>query len=172
MSDWRRLGPLAFLTTRIAPLIRAVGEEWAAGRLRIHHEHFLSERVSDFLRAMRQPLQERATGPLVMVASLPGEDHALGLQMVALVLAHAGCRILYLGTEVPAREIVSVAKDLAARAVAVSISVANRGDTMTAQLVQLRSLLPKRVTVVVGGDGAPRPRSGIMVLHDLTALDQ
>jgi MerR family transcriptional regulator, light-induced transcriptional regulator len=171
MTDWRRLGPVPFLSTCIAPLIRAVGEEWAAGRLGIHHEHFLSERVGDFLRTVRQPLEERATGPLVIVASLPGEEHGLGLQMAALVLAHAGCRILYLGPEVPPQEIASLAKDLTARAVAVSISVANRGDPMTAQLALLRSLLPKSVLLLVGGDGAPRPQPGITVLHDLAALD-
>jgi methanogenic corrinoid protein MtbC1 len=170
-TDWRRLGPVPFLSTRVAPLIRTVGEEWAAGRLGIHHEHFLSERVGDVLRSARHPLEERATGPLVVFASLPDEAHGLGLQMAALILANAGCRILYLGPEVPPAEIAGLAKDLNARAVAVSISVANRGDTMTSQLELLRGLLPRRVTLLVGGDGAPGPRPGITVLRDLTALD-
>jgi methanogenic corrinoid protein MtbC1 len=170
-TDWRRLGPNAFLSTRVVPLIRAVGEEWAAGRLGIHHEHFLSERVGDILRSLRLPLEERATGPLVIFASLPGEAHGLGLQMAALILANAGCRILYLGPEVPPADIAELAKDINARAVAVSISVANRGETMNTQLERLRELLPKRIALVVGGDGAPRSRPGITVLHDLTALD-
>lgn len=170
-TDWRRLGPIPFLTTRVAPLIRAVGEEWAAGRLGIYHEHFLSERIGDFLRSVRSPLEERATGPVVILASLPGEEHGLGLQMAALILAHTGCRILYLGPEVPPMEISGLAKDMSARAVAVSISVANRGEAMTSQLELLRGLLPKRVTLLVGGDGAPGPRPGVKVLHDFIALD-
>jgi len=37
-----RLGPLAFLETVVAPLLRAVGDSWQEGRLEVRHEHFLS----------------------------------------------------------------------------------------------------------------------------------
>jgi len=129
-ADWRRLGPLEFLRARIAPLIRIVGEEWAAARLEIRHEHFLSERLGDLLRSLRLPLEARTTGPVVACASLPGEEHGLGLQMVALLLAAAGCRILYLGTEVPPAQVAGLVKDLSVRAVAVSVSQANRSEGM------------------------------------------
>jgi methanogenic corrinoid protein MtbC1 len=170
-AEWRRLGLLAFLATRIAPLVQAVGEEWAAARLGIHHEHFLSERVSDLLRSLRLPLEERARGPLIIFASLPREAHGLGLQMAALLLASVGCRILYLGTEVPPAQLASLAKDINARAVAVSISLANRGEPMHAQLELLRGLLPKRVPLLVGGEGAPGKRPGLKVFNDFASLE-
>ena len=170
-SEWSQLGPLDFLSSRVAPLIYEVGEEWAAARLGIHHEHFLSERVGDLLRSLRLPLEENAKGPLVVFASLPGEAHGLGLQMAALTLAAAGCRILNLGTEVPPTHIAGLAKDLAARAVALSISVANRGESMNAQIELLRGLLPHRVALLLGGAGAPGQRSGLKVIHDFVALD-
>jgi len=170
-ADHLHLGTLDFLRTRIAPLVRMVGEEWAAGRLQIHHEHFLSERVGDLLRALRLPLEAWSNGPLVVCVSLPGEEHGLGLQMVALLLASAGCRLVYLGTEVPPPQIAILTKDLNVRVVAVSISVANRGEVMNAHLEQLRQLLPRRVTLLVGGDGAPSPRAGITIIQDLSALD-
>jgi MerR family transcriptional regulator, light-induced transcriptional regulator len=89
LQEWARLGPLDFLTSRLGPLIREVGDAWEAGRLEIRHEHFFSERVGDLLRSLRLPFEERAAGPLVVCSSLPGEQHALGLQMAALVLAVA-----------------------------------------------------------------------------------
>lgn len=170
-SEWRRVGVLDFLSQCIVPLIRAVGEEWAAARLGIHHEHFLSERVGDILRSLRLPLEERARGPLLVFASLPGEAHGLGLQMAALLLASLGCRILYLGTEVPPAQIASLTKDINARAVAVSVSIANHGEPMNAQLELLRGLLPKRVSLLVGGEGAPGKRPGLKVFSDLAALE-
>ncbi len=109
LADWARLGPLTFLETRIAPLIHLIGESWRAGRLEVRHEHFLSERVGDLLRSLRLPLDERARGAMVVLGSLPGETHALGLQMAALVLAFAGCRVLFLGTEVPVAEVATLA---------------------------------------------------------------
>jgi DNA-binding transcriptional MerR regulator len=171
LSDWARMGPVEFLEARIGPLIRAVGEGWEQHELEIRHEHFLSERVSDLLRSLRMPLEERATGPLVVFATLPGEAHGLGLQMSALVLAAAGCRILYLGTEVPGAQVASLARDLAARAVALSISSATKGSASAAALRKLRETLPRRVALVTGGDGAPAVRPGIDAVRSLRDLD-
>jgi methanogenic corrinoid protein MtbC1 len=171
LSDWARMGPVEFLEERIGPLVRGVGDAWERHELEIRHEHFLSERVSDLLRSLRIPLAERATGPLVVFATLPGEAHGLGLQMSALVLAAAGCRILYLGTEVPIAQVASLARDLAARAVAVSVSSATKGAASAGTLRKLREVLPRRVALVAGGDGAPAARAGIGALPSLRDLD-
>ena len=171
MADWARLGPVEFLEARVAPLVRAVGEAWANGELEIRHEHFLSERVGDLLGALRLPFEERASGPLVVYATLPGELHGLGLQMSALVLAAAGCRGLYLGTDVPVQQLQPLARDVAARAVAISVSRASRGQATSTLLRRLREALPRRVLLVVGGEGAPAAKPGIEVVASLRELD-
>jgi methanogenic corrinoid protein MtbC1 len=171
LADWARMGPVEFLEARVAPLVRAVGEGWEQNDLEIRHEHFLSERVGDLLRSLRMPLEERATGPLVVFATLPGEAHGIGLQMAALGLAAAGCRVLYLGTEVPVPQVASLARDLAARAVAISVSSATKGAGTVATLRKLREALPRRVILLLGGDGAPASRPGIESVHTLPQLD-
>jgi methanogenic corrinoid protein MtbC1/DNA-binding transcriptional MerR regulator len=171
LADWARMGPVEFLETSLAPLVRAVGEAWEQNDLEIRHEHFLSERIGDLLRSLRMPLEERATGPLVAFATLPGEAHGLGLQMAALVLAAAGCRVLYLGTEVPIPQVAALARDLAARAVGVSVSSATKGTGSATALRRLREALPRRVLLVAGGDGAPASRPGIDSGRSLRELD-
>jgi len=170
LADWARLGPVEWLRGRVAPLIRAVGEAWASKRLDVRHEHFLSERLTDLLRTLRLPLEPHARGPLVVLATLPGEAHGLGLQMAALALTSAGCRVLNLGVEMPEVEIARVAKDLGARAVGLSVSAVTRGGAGARRLARLRRLLPRRVHLLVGGDGAPRGEPGVEVLDDLAAL--
>lgn len=171
LAGWARMGPVEFLEARLAPLLRAVGDAWERGDFEIRHEHFLSERVGDLLRSLRLPLEERATGPLVVYATLPGEAHGLGLQMAAVVLAAAGCRCLYLGTEVPPAQVASIARDLAARAVAISVSAASRGTASSATLRKLREVLPKRTLLLAGGDGSPSARPGIGAVTSLRELD-
>ena len=171
MAEWTLLSPTEFLRARVAPLIRAVGEAWAARRLDIRHEHFLSERIGDLLRTLRLHFEERASGPLAVLATLPGESHGLGLQMAALVLAAAGCRTLYLGTDVPVPEIATLARDMGARAVGISVSAAHAGRVAAAPLGRLRALLPRRVALLVGGDGAPKAQKGVVVIQDLTTLE-
>jgi methanogenic corrinoid protein MtbC1 len=171
LADWARLGPLEFLETRIAPMARAVGEAWEEGRLGVRHEHFLSERIGDLLRSLRLPFEEHARGALVVIASLPGEAHALGLQMAALALSFAGSRVLYVGAEVPPPEMLSLVRDTGARALGLSVSVATRGPRTKTQIRRLRAALPKRVALLVGGEGAPDPWPGVEVVRDLRGLD-
>ena len=171
LRDWAQMGPLPFLKTRVSPLVRAAGDAWESGRLEIRHEHFLSERIGDLLRALRLPLEERASGPLFVLATMPGEAHALGLQMAALLLASLGCRILFLGTEVPVAQVAALAKDLGARAVGISVSLASRTSVVAGHLQRLREALPHRIGLLVGGAGAPRARSGIEPMPHLEQLD-
>jgi methanogenic corrinoid protein MtbC1 len=171
LAEWARLGPLVFLTTCVAPMVHAVGAAWADGTLEVRHEHFLSERVSDLLRALRLPYEERATGPLVILTSLPGESHSLGLHMAALVLATDRCRALVLGTEMPLPELVTLARDLRVRAVGISVSTATGGPVTVRRLRTLRAQLPKRAALLVGGEGAPPSGPGITTLLTLPELD-
>jgi methanogenic corrinoid protein MtbC1 len=171
LYDWARMGPVEFLEARIAPLVRAVGTGWEKGDLAIRHEHFVSEKLGDLLRSLRLPLEERATGPLVVHATLSGEAHGLGLQMAALVLAATGCRALYLGTDIPAQQVADLARDLGARAVAISVSAAGRGPAAAAALRRLREALPRRVALIAGGEGAPAGKAGIETFAGLRELD-
>jgi MerR family transcriptional regulator, light-induced transcriptional regulator len=152
-------------------VVRAVGVAWADGRLEVRHEHFLSERVGDLLRSLRLPYEERATGPLVILTSLPGESHSLGLHMAALVLATNRCRALVLGTECPPPELATLAHDLRARAVGISVSSATGGAATVRRLRALRPLLPRRTMLLVGGDGAPRADAAITTMRPLEELD-
>src|SRR4030095_657700 len=86
------LGPLAFVEQRVAPLFRGLARAWAGGAAGVHHEHFLSGAVDDLLRALRLELAVPEGAPVVVLATLEGEAHALGLQMAALVAGSRGAR--------------------------------------------------------------------------------
>ena len=68
-QEWVRRGPMAFLQQCAAPYLQAVGTAWAEGSLDIRHEHFGSSLLGDFLRGARAPLEDRATGPLIVLAT-------------------------------------------------------------------------------------------------------
>ena len=155
LQAWARLGPVRFLDDWVAPLLHEVGSAWRDGRLEIRHEHFVSERIHDFLRSSRLPQEERAGGPLVVLATVAGEEHGIGLEMAALILAHAGLSPLLLGTGLPEDEIASAARERRARGVAVGFSEHMPDPERREKLRRLRSLLPSRVRLLVGGAGAP-----------------
>ena len=172
-ADWARLGPLEFLEQRAAAFLTAVGMAWADGSLDVRHEHFASSVLGDFLRTVRLPVDHRADGPIVALATLPGELHGLGLQMAALVFAMAGWRTLVLGVDTPVAQIAALSREAPLAAVALSC-VQPRGRSGAAAIRALRQRLPRRVPLLVGGAGAPSGarQAGIEILSDLAALDR
>ena len=168
-SDLAHEDPIAYIQTRISPCLNAIGAAWAAGEIEIAHEHFASERISDVLRRARLKFEETATGPGVVLATMPGETHGLGIQITALVLSAAGLRVLSLGTEVPPLEVAVMAEKAGALAVGISVSSSTRNAAPPA-LANLRAHLPKRIHLIVGGAGAPPDLKGALALIDLHAL--
>jgi hypothetical protein len=171
--DWARLGPLEFLEQRAAPFLKAVGNAWAEGSLDVRHEHFGSAVLGDFLRTVRLPLDDRASGPIAALATLPGELHGLGLQMSALVFALAGWRALILGVDTPVEQIAALAREAPLAAVALSC-VQPRSRRFTAPIRSLRRRLPRHIPLLVGGAGAPSAagQRGIEIMPNLASLDR
>jgi len=156
----QRLGASAFADQRLAPLFRSVGASWAAGRIEPRHEHFLSEIVEDLLRSLRLARTLRDDAPSIVLATLDGERHALGLQMAALVAATRGVRPLLVGASAPPHDVAAAAKESGARGVAVGVSPATAGAATDRRLAELRRLLPPRVRILVGGSRARGVRRG------------
>jgi methylmalonyl-CoA mutase cobalamin-binding subunit len=86
---------------------------------------------------------------------LPGDDHEGGLLMAALLLAVHGHRVIYLGRETPIEEISAAVRDGDVESVAVSVSAAMPRARASSALSRLRKSLPVRVTLWLGGSGAP-----------------
>lgn len=156
--------PEAFLVEIVAPLLDLVGRQWADGTLQVRHEHFASETLEDVLRSIRTAIDGTpppAENGLMLLTTLPGEKHDLGLQMAALSCAVHGIRCRILGPETPLDEIVAAVRELGAGAVGVSVSLASGGPATDRVLRDLRSRLPTDVELVVGGAGARGARRGV-----------
>ncbi len=136
-----------------------VGRAWADGVLEIRHEHFLTALLEDFLRGVRQEYEAEGRAA-VLLATLSGESHGIGLQMVALETVLAGATPRILGTDTPNAEIAAAARECGARVVAISVSLASGGVATDRVLADLRRVLPEDVRLVVGGRGARRGRRG------------
>jgi methanogenic corrinoid protein MtbC1 len=171
-SSWIRLGPLRSLEDVIGPFLARVGRAWDEGTLEVRHEHFAFACVSDLLRSVRQPFDDRARGPRFVATTLPGERHEGGLMMASLLLAVQGYRVVYLGLDTPIEQVVAATKAAAAEAVIVSVSAATSPARASREITSLRKGLPPRLPLWVGGAGAPRQLPGVEHFASLTALDE
>jgi DNA-binding transcriptional MerR regulator len=166
-ADLRRLlagrarteGPREFLATA-GEILTAAGRAWADGQLGIRHEHLLSEMLEDVLRGLREEVPGRRGGEVVVLTTLPGERHALGLQLAALATKLTGADPRILGAETPIPEIAEAARETGASVVALSISLASGGPDTDRTLAELRDALSPGVRLLAGGRGARGVRRG------------
>ena len=93
-------GMKSFITETMIPLLRIVGERWAMGQLQVFEEHLLSEVLTRFLNSEISVLQKTAKKPRVLLATLPGEEHTLGLLMVSALLSSRNITVINLGIKV------------------------------------------------------------------------
>jgi len=149
------LGPRAFVTELAHPLAIRVGELWAAGVLEVRHEHVASACLTSQLHLLLGALDDGDRSPKVLLATLPGEPHLLGLDMVAVYLAANLAAPHVLGADTPPAQIVSAARAFDVDAVGISISPAADRRAAARAVKTLAETLPSRTELWLGGAGAP-----------------
>lgn len=167
-----RQGLQTFVLETVAPLNVAVGEAWMRGYLAVFEEHIYSELIRNMLRNSIATIQPQGRAPRVLLTSLPGELHGLGLLMAEALLVVEGSSCIPLGTETPAADIVAAAQAHRADIVALSFSSAYSEAKATDGLRELRAMLPAAVLLWAGGAAAARIRKPIVGVQLIPSLEQ
>ncbi len=170
--EWGQRGPLEFVILLAAPLVQRIGQEWQDGNLSVAHEHFASGILNNFLASRWRQQNNRKDGPTVVLTTLSGESHLLGLQMCATVLSVTDWKIVSLGLDVPEEEIVATVERCESPLLCVSVSGWYGASQAKPILWRLRKQLGKHTDIVVGGGGAPRNLDGIEVISDFNQFYQ
>lgn len=153
-----QMGWKPFLQQVVSPLLDRVGMAWAEGAIDVHQEHLVTEVLEDLLRQLRLDCRTVAGQGSVLLSTLPGERHRLGLLMAALAYASQGVRTELLGVDLPVASIAQAARTLKVDRVAVSLSIQSSGETARRLLLDLKERLPAGCRLLIGGQGAARTR--------------
>jgi methylmalonyl-CoA mutase cobalamin-binding subunit len=169
------LGLRRFVIEFLAPLTTTVGLAWRRGELPVRCEHLFTQLVMSILHAKQAAVRSAGNGrPRVLLATLTGEAHALGIMMVEAVLATLEVECIQLGTDVPPLEVAAAARDTGAQIVALSFSTYFPRKSATHTIRSLRATLPPATVLWVGGDGAPDAvqfEAGVCVLQSLAEIE-
>lgn len=150
------MGVPTFLEDLLVPLLTRLGEDWRHGAVGIHHEHMASSIIRALLESLREANGAGFGGPAVVVSTPPGETHELGALMAAVIAAAEGCRVTYLGSNLPLDDIAAAARAVEARAVALSLVHGEREPSLAEGLLRLRDRLDAETEIFVGGAAARR----------------
>ena len=168
------LGSAAFVDDVVTRFLVDIGERWHDGTVSPAQEHLASGVIRRVLDWMIGTYVVAPRAPHLIIATPAGEQHELGAMLTAVAAVEEGWRAVYLGANLPAADIARAARQLRARAVALS-AVNTSATTMPAEVRATARALPEGVTLFVGGRAATRVANrlrgaNIRVLPDIAAL--
>lgn len=167
-----RLGLARFVTDVVTPLNTLVGDSWMRGQLEIFEEHLYAEALQGVLRtALSQlPRPEPGSGPSVLLTTLPGESHGLGLLMAEVLFVLEGAECTSLGVQTPLWNIVLAAQALRCDIVALGFSGSMNPNRVVEDLSELRAKCPAAIALWAGGAAPVLHRRGLPGVTALASL--
>ena len=165
-----RLGLERFVFDVAAPLARLIGEVWPRDELESFDERLSIESLQTVMRGALASISSPGAPPTVMLTTVPGEPHGLGLLMTESLLSLQGCRCLSLGVQTPLWDAVLAARAHRADVLALSFSNALNAAQVVDSLAELREMLPATIGIWAGGDSPALRRhrlAGVEVLAGL-----
>jgi MerR family transcriptional regulator, light-induced transcriptional regulator len=160
----------------LLPLQQEVGQLWHDGHLDVAVEHYVTRQIQQKIFSAMNHLPVADFGPNIVVACPPGEEHDVGAATVAYRCRLRGCRVYYLGANVPITSLTHLCSRVDPDLTILSIPVALTQEKATALVRALADQGHSLANVCVGGAGALASQDNftqadIEVLEDFAALD-
>ena len=145
------LPPNEVVHTVIGPLVREIGDRWHRGEVTIAQEHMVTDIVRRLVIAASRSYLRADNGPSLVLATLSGERHEIGILMCSWLAATRRYHTHYLGADCPAEEVARFALEVDARAVLISMVMPEIAVPAQGQLRTLAEQLRGKCEIWVGG---------------------
>lgn len=146
--------PRRLVHTIIVPLVQSLGKRWEDGELGVAQEHMGTALVRGLLDAMLGLYEPSGDRQPLLLATLPGELHELGLLCVALLAGTYGVPALLLGPQLPVDELARAARATRARVIGLSLADTPDNEAVLSALATLDAALAPEQLVWLGGASA------------------
>jgi DNA-binding transcriptional MerR regulator len=154
------LYPIDIVTSHlIVPLLRELGRRWEMAQGSVAEEHFFSVFLRNKLGARFHHHGRDLTGPCLLAACLPGEQHEIGILLFALAAADRDYRLILLGANTPLAELPPVVERGNCQGIMLSGSAEVPGSVVQEELPRL--LQQVTVPVFIGGRVTARHAAGL-----------
>jgi len=139
-NDACALYPISVVTRELLiPVLQLLGQRWDKRPSGIAEEHFFSAWLRNKLGARLHHSQGLRQGRPVILACLPGESHEIGLLIFSLGVLDLGYRVIYLGANMPIRQIVHVSQHTHALGIVLVGRGSDRNESLVADVAWLAS---------------------------------
>lgn len=167
--------PRVLVKSIVAPLLEEIGDRWAHRDFGIAQEHVATNLIRNLLSSLFRLYPPDEAAETIVLATPNGERHEFGILIAALIAATRGWRVVYLGIDLPASEIVRTAKLTKARVLVLSV-IAPQNAPTAEDLNAIAEQIPPYTRVWIAGAEAQNHRGLIeqfnwILVRDFEDLD-
>lgn len=145
--------PSALLNDVLLPAINRVGELFDKGKYFLPQLIGSAEAMKNAIEVL-EPLLLKESGktdmPVVVIATVEGDIHDIGKNLVALMLKNYGFRVIDLGKDVPKEEIIRAAQEHGAKIIALSALMTTTMQRMREVILYAREM-GVQAKIMIGG---------------------
>jgi methanogenic corrinoid protein MtbC1 len=107
----------------VQPVMIELGELWASGDITVATEHFASAFVRRKLAGLINLFEGDPSRATILIACAPDELHDLGALLASLLMVRRGWHVVYLGAQVPQRDLLETIRMLSPDVVCLSATM-------------------------------------------------
>jgi MerR family transcriptional regulator, light-induced transcriptional regulator len=161
----------------LLPFQKRVGQLWHDGKLGVGQEHYASNHIKQKIFSAMNQFRTLENGPAVVIACPANEWHEIAAMSAAYLCRSRGCRVHYLGANLPIAELAAYCNRIRPDCVLLSITAAGATDDELHRLArELAGKIVPLACVGVGGQSIQVRaeiflREHIIVFQDLKELD-
>ncbi len=145
--------PTALLNEVLLPAINAVGDYFDKGKYFLPQLIASAEAMKNSIEILEPLLQKNTDGkdmPVVVIATVEGDIHDIGKNLVALMLKNHGYQVIDLGKDVPKETIIAAAKEHNAKFIALSALMTTTMRRMR-EVVEYAKAEGVAAKIIIGG---------------------
>jgi len=144
--------PLDIMNNYLIPALEEAGRKFESKEFFLPQLMMAAETMKRAFQRLKKeiPVQEKASQATIVIATVKGDIHDIGKNIVALMLENHGFNVIDLGKDVPTETIISAAVQHNARIIALSALMTTTMAEMK-NVCQALKALEKNIEVMVGG---------------------
>ena len=160
----------------LLPLQERVGQLWHDGILGVAQEHYASNQIKQKIFSAMNQFRTSDEGPIVVIACPANEWHEIAAMTAAYVCRARGCRVHYLGANLPISELATYCGRIRPTCVLLSVTIGGASDDAHMLARELAARILPLSSVGVGGQAIQAHAeiflgANILVFQDLKSLD-
>jgi methanogenic corrinoid protein MtbC1 len=160
----------------LLPLQERVGQLWHDGHVNVAVEHYVTKQIQQKIFSAMNQLSLAEFGAKIVIACPPGEEHDIGALAVGYRCRVRGCRVYYLGANVPIPALANFCRQVEPDLTLLSLPLPLPETKAADLIVALAEEISPLTNLALGGRGAVALRdqlhdSRINVLENFGELD-